>query len=1146
MSKSSSVAVNANVPKRIGWLVPYPIKGSGGHKTMFVYINALVEAGYEVDVYFNTPITVKESHLRRVVKEYLREDTNANLIAGWHISGNYEALIATWYRTAEIVAAYPHAERKLYFVQDFEAYFNPMNLEYVLAENSYKLGLTAVTMGNWLAKFLAETYKSPVYPIFLGANSKYYKNTNSYRENSICFIYQPEKPRRCTDLLHGAVEQIIANRPDIKIYSYGSTTPFPNPNVVNLGIIKDADLADLYNRCKVGICFSLSNPSRIPFEMMACGLPVVELHRENNLYDLPDTGSLLVSENPTAVATGVLKILNDPQEQKRLATGGTEFMLQMDINISTAKFLEFIKKPELISGVKPAEIKRLYNKENIKGSVTDEDYIVHLIELYQELPADLEEEKEERRLRRRYKVLLKLLRLMPYSIRFLKQTSIRWLDSFANRYKSFSDRLEIYRFSLSSGMQVFFSKFRSYDLVSFDLFDTLVRRTCSPEDVKIFTAYNTQLLFGSNILGLSVEDIYELRRKVEAEIAEAKMEQGECGEYEISEVLEKVLSRLYVGKKTAELKEKINKLVGLEKEFERRHLYVDTAGLRYFKRLKAKHKLILSDFYMLSNDLRDIVPQEILREVSAIYVSCETGVNKISGKAFEFIRRKYPYSDGRSLHVGDSRWSDVDAANQNGSRGLHWYNLREELKRKQLKERFEKRIAKTEPGKLPEFAFKDLVANLEKKTTAPSTYSSQQKRLYRAGVKFAPITFFFILNLMETAIKGGYDKIYFCTREGKFFQELYELMRSRYSFNIEIPGSELIEVSRMATFFPTLGTFDTQNLMRLWNQYSWQSPIALFKSLDLDIAGYQDFLKKHAVDPNKEAYLWEEPEFKALLADRDFQKKITTALQSRRSLLQAYLEQKGLDDSSKNAFVVDIGWKGSIQDNLAYLLKNTNLLGVYFGFMKPHNPQLANSQKAGYAYDFRYDDENTKNLIGDNLAPIEMMFNVTGGSVLGYKREGETVVSRRDVDAGEDGIHHKYISYFQRGIVSSFGPLLDLTLNYSISSLEAKTYVRDELWKFLNNPGLVVADAFLELKHNETFGTGQYDDRRRDRVNLGLINTIKYFTNREFKARVVEDARESRWRGAYLQKHDHTGLVRFWVNFLKPKYNDIRSKINKV
>ena len=51
--------------KKIAWVMPHPGKGSGGHRTIIQNVNALMNAGYECDIYVeedgvSTPVTVKQ------------------------------------------------------------------------------------------------------------------------------------------------------------------------------------------------------------------------------------------------------------------------------------------------------------------------------------------------------------------------------------------------------------------------------------------------------------------------------------------------------------------------------------------------------------------------------------------------------------------------------------------------------------------------------------------------------------------------------------------------------------------------------------------------------------------------------------------------------------------------------------------------------------------------------------------------------------------------------------------------------------------------------------------------------------------------------------------------------------------------------
>lgn len=158
------------------------------------------------------------------------------------------------------------------------------------------------------------------------------KTRQCKKENAICFIFQPEKARRCSNIGIKALILVKKLRPDVKIYLYGSDADIKlDVEMENLHIMPIEKCNELYNKCKVGLCMSSSNPSRIPFEMMASGLPVVDLYRENNLYDIPDDGVLLADTSPEAVASAIIKILDDEKLQKQLSNAGYKFMQNIQL-----------------------------------------------------------------------------------------------------------------------------------------------------------------------------------------------------------------------------------------------------------------------------------------------------------------------------------------------------------------------------------------------------------------------------------------------------------------------------------------------------------------------------------------------------------------------------------------------------------------------------------------------------------------------------------------------------------------------------------------------------------------------------------------------------------------------------------------------
>ena len=141
-----------------------------------------------------------------------------------------------------------------------------------------------------------------------------------------------------------ALRIVKALRPDVKIYLYGSNVVPGQINLdcTNLNIIPIDECNKLYNKCKVGVCMSASNPSRIPFEMMAASLPVVELYKENNIYDLPDEGVLLSRTTPEAIASAIIHLLDNPEECRKMSDFGTKYMKDYPLEKGFEQFLKAV------------------------------------------------------------------------------------------------------------------------------------------------------------------------------------------------------------------------------------------------------------------------------------------------------------------------------------------------------------------------------------------------------------------------------------------------------------------------------------------------------------------------------------------------------------------------------------------------------------------------------------------------------------------------------------------------------------------------------------------------------------------------------------------------------------------------------------
>ena len=356
--------------KKIAWIIPHPIKGSGGIRTMIQNANFLATKGFECDIYVEEDYMNDSETLKKRIIDYYGECKCGTYVV-IQMRKQYDLVFATYsVLTADYVYFMKDVKHKAYFIQDFEPWFEPMGGQYLEMERSYHYGLQGISIGKWLTHKISNEYSSPMTYFPFCADLKVYKKLpNVEKENAVCFIYQPEKARRCSKLGMSALLLVKKLRPDVKIYVYGSDVNVEfDFEVDNLHIINIEKCNELYNKCTVGLCISASNPSRIPFEMMAAGLPVVDLYRENNLYDIPEDGVLLAESTPEGLATAIIKVLDDKTLQKKMSEEGSKFMKDYPLERGFEDFYKAvcdILNDKKLDGEK---VKQIYTRKEIKPS----------------------------------------------------------------------------------------------------------------------------------------------------------------------------------------------------------------------------------------------------------------------------------------------------------------------------------------------------------------------------------------------------------------------------------------------------------------------------------------------------------------------------------------------------------------------------------------------------------------------------------------------------------------------------------------------------------------------------------------------------------------------------------------------------------
>ena len=374
-----------------------------------------------------------------------------------------------------------------------------------------------------------------------------------------------------------------------------------------------------------------------------------------------------------------------------------------------------------------------------------------------------------------------------------------------------------------------------YKIRTIDVWDTLLRRDCHPECIKLATAQHLFLGWTDQIKPEFRDGwaLYKARLEAERELAEQARTGGKDDEYEITQVLTHWVDAIFAGTVPAALPAR---LAEFELSVEVARSYADPEVLDFLCSHEAEKTLFLSDFYMSAEMLGRLLTSKGLDTlVSEGLSSCDVGLNKRSGQIFRHVHSIHAVSPDQHVHIGDNEWSDVSSPRALGVNALHYLPESAHAERLARERLFSSREAlfdhiRAECAPLAQDASKGL--------------SAKQTAALCLGAQAAPLFIGFALWIAEQAVLQKLDRLYFFTREGEFFHRIFCAIfpQGRLSGH-DLPPADILEVSRLSTFAPSMKDASIQEMSRIWSLFKVQSVSGLFATLGLDIGKFLELLE---------------------------------------------------------------------------------------------------------------------------------------------------------------------------------------------------------------------------------------------------------------------------------------------------------------
>lgn len=288
--------------------------------------------------------------------------------------------------------------------------------------------------------------------------------------------------------------------------------------------------------------------------------------------------------------------------------------------------------------------------------------------------------------------------------------------------------------------------------------------------------------------------------------------------------------------------------------------------------------------------------------------------------------------------------------------------------------------------------------------------------------------FLFCFRLYSECKKTNITDVFFFSREGQFLKILFDEYLDYYKLSIE---THYLYVSRNSTTLPSFD-FENDDLYSFFKNKGYNS-ITLRKvisALSIQEERIINLLGNNDLDNEICA-----EELKDILSNRAIKDLLLFESERAKVNFNNYLKLSGYT-GERNQCIVDVGWQGTIQDNLSASMGVDKTIGFYLGTTRFKTKQ--SNIKRGLLF-----DENRASNCGDSVFKyryfdFETVLLADHGKTIGYEENGAPIIKAdSDVEA-----YKQYVCFWREKIYTIFCRLLEILNNQDSILAAEKVFIK--------------------------------------------------------------------------------------------------------
>jgi len=374
---------------------------------------------------------------------------------------------------------------------------------------------------------------------------------------------------------------------------------------------------------------------------------------------------------------------------------------------------------------------------------------------------------------------------------------------------------------------------------------------------------------------------------------------------------------------------------------------------------------LISDFYLPEHLIAQILEFHGMTDLfQNLFISCSLQKSKESGTIYPHVLGKTAADPGKTVMIGDNKTSDSYNAAKYGLHTIH-------LKHTSHKIRNRKNLFGSDTR-----AFEKVCREIEGDCRkSPHPFSEYILHFY-----------FYTERLYIKSKHDGVKNLFFLAREGLYLKRLFDAYQEMNRFNgQEKINTHYLKISRHSALQIALKPLQEENFQAFKGSLGRMSILDFLQGIDISEHTIKHIMGGlEGVSEDVISEFFRSDTFLSLKENATFIAHYEKYRLKQKSAFAAYLEGFNVDFEQEGVYLVDVGWGGTMQENLyRYWNRKIPVTGYYLGLKEVYNIQ-PDTKRYGLNFSIYPSRNHTDDVLMANGQLYEQLLAAPHGSTIGY------------------------------------------------------------------------------------------------------------------------------------------------------------------